>query len=374
MADGPLRVLVVDDSALYRQLVRNVLRDVPRVDVVGVAKTGEEALELVEELGPDLVTLDVRMPGLNGIEVLRELKRRRSRTKAVMLSSLTADGAQATTDALLEGAFDFIHKPVGPDAVANRKLLLSLLTEKIAAFREGQEGRAPRPPRTSPKAPEAIPSPAESASGAVQYLEPVAQPGVAYQAVVIGASTGGPVGLREVLPLLPGDLAAPVLVVQHMPPQYTHSLAKRLNEASQIEVVEACDGMTLEPGWAYIAPGGRQMKVVLRGSRYAIRITDDPPENSCRPAVDYLFRSAAGIFDGKVVAVVMTGMGRDGTEGCRELKRRGAHVIAQHPDGCVVYGMPKSIVDEKLADQIVPLEKIAAVVTRLVQPIRGTKS
>jgi two-component system chemotaxis response regulator CheB len=360
-------LLIVEDSALYRQLVRNVLREVAGVEVVGLAKTGQEALDLIEQLAPDLLTLDVRMPGIDGLEVLSELKRRRSRTKAIMLSSLTANGAQVTTDALLDGAFDFIHKPGGPDAEANRLALRDALAEKIEAFRDGQAARrlARAPVNESPPAQRPVPSFAGDRTGAVQT--PVA----GCEAVVIGTSTGGPVALRQVLPQLPGDLPAPVLIVQHMPAQYTHSLALRLNEASPMEVVEACDGMSLEPGWAFVAPGGRQMKVVRRGARRLISITDDPPEHSCRPSADYLFRSAAEVFGGKVVAVVMTGMGRDGLEGCRELKRKGAMVIAQHPDGCVVYGMPKAVVDEKLADQVVPLERIAGVVTSYVRATRA---
>ncbi|HUX88185.1 MAG TPA: chemotaxis response regulator protein-glutamate methylesterase [Chloroflexota bacterium] len=363
MPDDPLRVLVVDDSALYRQLVRNVLYDVKGVEVVGLAKSGQEALDQIDRLAPDLLTLDVRMPGVDGLGVLRELKRRRIRAKAIMLSSLTANGAQVTTDALLEGAFDFIHKPVGPDAETNRLALRDALEQKLQAFRDSRAGRAfIRTAGTGSK--HAEPTGRGDRTPATQ------PPASDYDAVVIGTSTGGPVALRQVLPLLPGDLPVPVLIVQHMPAQYTHSLAARLNEASQIEVVEACDGMALEPGWAFVAPGGRQMKVVRRGGRCVIAITDDPPENGCRPSADYLFRSAAEVYDGKVVAVVMTGMGHDGTQGCRELKRKGALVIAQHPDGCVVYGMPKAVVDEQLADRIVPLERIAGVVTMRVRSPR----
>ena len=371
MAEDSLRILVVDDSALYCQLVKNVLREVPDVDVVGTARNGQEALDQLDELAPELMTLDVRMPGRDGIDVLRELKKRRSRTRAIMLSSLTANGAQTTTDALMEGAFDFIHKPGGSDAAANRQALLEALREKIAIFRDSRNARAalrrPDPPvnppiATGPRRPPRAVRPATAL--AEQRASPV-------EAVLIGTSTGGPVALREVLTLLPADLPVPVLIVQHMPAQYTHSLAQRLNEASPLEVVEACDGMTLEPGWAFLAPGGRQMKLVRRGNRHRIQITDDPPENSCRPSVDYLFRSVAEVFGGKVVAVVMTGMGRDGVEGCRELKRRGAHVIAQHPDGCIVYGMPKAVVEEQLADQIVPLGEIAGAVLERLDPEPG---
>jgi two-component system chemotaxis response regulator CheB len=352
--------MVVDDSALYRQLLQNVLRDVPGVAVVGMAKNGQEVLDQIHELSPDLLTLDVQMPGLSGIDVLRELKKRRSRTKAVMVSSFTAEGAQVTTDALMEGAFDFILKPASPNAAANRQALHEALSEKIQVFRESQTDRAYRrgPPAAARRPPSARPATAERAT--------------VYQAVVVGTSTGGPAALREVLTRLPGDLSVPVLIVQHMPAQYTHSLAQRLNEASPLEVVEACDGMTLEPGWAFLAPGGRQMKIVEHGLRRKIQITDDPPENSCRPAVDYLFRSAAEVFGGRVVAVVMTGMGRDGTAGCRGLKERGAYIIAQHAEGCVVYGMPKAVIDEQLADCIVPLGEIATALLEQIGSIPDT--
>lgn len=363
MPDDPLRILVVDDSALYCQLIRNVLREVADVEVVGTAKSGQEALDQLDQLAPDLMTLDVRMPGGDGIDVLRELKKRRSRTKAIMLSSLTANGAQVTTDALMEGAFDFILKPGGADAAANRKSLLDALREKIAIFRDSRKGRIVRPRAATPL----------KQADVRQVTEATDQPATGCEAVLIGTSTGGPVALREVLALFPGDLPVPVLIVQHMPPQYTHSLAQRLNEASPLEVVEACDGMTLEPGWAFLAPGGRQMKIVRRGNRQKIQITDDPPENSCRPSVDYLFRSAVEVFGGNVVAVIMTGMGRDGTEGCRELKRRGAFVIAQHQEGCVVYGMPKAIVEEQLADRVVPLDEIAVAVLERLRPQPGRR-
>lgn len=370
MTDREIRILVVDDSALYRQLVRNVLREVPGVEVVGAASSGLEALEMVRQLHPDLLTLDVRMPEMDGLQVLRELKQRRLRAKALMLSSLTANGAQVTTDALLEGAFDFIHKPGGPDAVANRKTLQAALAEKIQGFRDSHAMRL-RPRRLvgmrAEAAVETVAVGTRSSQGTRADEPEDVRPGSRYDVVVIATSTGGPVALREVLPLFPGDLPVPILIIQHMPAQYTHSLAERLNEASQIEVVEAVDGMPLEPGWAYIAPGGRHMKVGMQGSRPLVRVTDDPPVNNCRPAADYLFSSVADVFEGRVLAVIMTGMGRDGAEGCRELKKRGGFVITQHPEGCVVYGMPKVVVDENLSDLMVPLDRIAATVARRVR-------
>lgn len=358
MNDRPLRLLVIDDSALYRQLVRNILREIPGVEVVGIAKSGQEALTLIAELDPDLLTLDVQMPVMDGIEVLRVLKTKRSRARAIMLSSLTANGAQITTDALLEGAFDFIHKPSGPDATGNRQTLLSELSEKIAAFRltpvlrRGQQVAisSPRTPHTA----------VHRAQGGADATTPRCD------AVVIGTSTGGPVALSEVLPALPGDFPAPIMIVQHMPPQYTQSLANRLNERSEIEVVEGADGMVVAAGFAYIAPGGHHMRVERRAGRVVIGITSDPPENSCRPAADYLFRSAAELYGAKLMAVIMTGMGRDGTEGCRVIKQRGGHVITQDADGCAVFGMPKAVVDALLSDETLPLGRIAEGLTRRV--------
>lgn len=360
--DDQLKILVVDDSALYRQLVKNVLRDIPGVEVVGAAKSGTEALSMVAELDPDVLTLDVRMPDIDGIEVLRTLKRNKSRAKAVMLSSLTANGAQTTTDALFEGAFDFVHKPSGSDAIANRMVLLEELTEKLQTFRSSPEFRGFRSPTPSVRT-----SPARTTED-LETRTDLAVPRCS--AVVIGTSTGGPVALREVLPELPSNLPVPVLIVQHMPPNYTHSLAQRLNEASSLEVIEAVDGMPVEAGHAYIAPGGRHMRVERAGTKIVIRIADDPPELGCRPSVDYLLRSAVSVYGGKLLAVILTGMGRDGTEGCREVKRRGGTVITQHADGCTVYGMPKAVVDEQLSDRVVPLDRIGATVTRHVKRSR----
>jgi two-component system chemotaxis response regulator CheB len=351
VSHDPVRILIVDDSALYRQLIRNVLREVPGVEIVGLAKDGQDALQQIGQLSPDLMTLDVMMPGLNGIDVLRSLKSKSFPTKAVMLSSLTAEGTQVTTDALLEGAFDFILKPSGGDPESNRRTLAAALTEKIQAFRDSRQPVAP---------------PRVTRAGSDERAGRSPQPDLApfpCEVLVIGTSTGGPVALRELLPRLSGDFPVPILIVQHMPPGYTHSLAERLNQASPLEVVEACDGMTLEAGWAYVAPGGRQMKITKRGRQAIIRITDDPPENSCRPSVDYLFRSAAEVYGSEVLAIILTGMGRDGVEGCRDLKNRGARVIAQHPDGCTVYGMPKAVTEAGLADQVLPLPRIASSLT-----------
>jgi two-component system chemotaxis response regulator CheB len=315
---------------------------------------------MITQFDPDLLTLDVHMPDIDGIHVLRELKRRRARSRALMLSSLTANGAQVTTDALLEGAFDFIQKPGGANAEANRIALRESLTEKIAAFRAS---RARRRVAALPMRPVETSAPSQ--------LEEGAPPGFRCEALVVATSTGGPVALREFLPGLPADLPVPVFIVQHMPAQYTRPLAERLNQACPLEVLEAVDGMAAEPGSAYIAPGGKHLRLERRMGKVRLKLTEDPPENGCRPAADYLFRSAAETWAGRVMAVVLTGMGRDGMLGCRQIREQGGYVFAQHAEGCIVYGMPKAVIDEKLAHSVLTLDKLAPAV---VQRIRRSRN
>ena len=359
MSSRPVRMLVVDDSALYRQSIQNALRDADQVEVVGIAKDGVDALAKIESLQPDLMTLDVEMPAMNGIEVLRELKRKRLPTKAVMLSSFTSEGAQVTTDALMEGAFDFILKPSSKDADANRRQLVESLNEKIEAFRASLDGGC----RVKE-----IRSRGSALQGDVS--DTVVAPTAACQAVVLGASTGGPVALKSVLPRLPATLPVPVLVAQHMPAKYTDSLAKRLDAISPLNIIEAVDLMPAVAGKVIIAAGGRQMKLAWHQGELIVRLTDDPPEHGVRPAVDYLVRSAAKTLDGQALAVIMTGMGRDGLEGCRVLKMSGGYVFAQCQQDAVVYGMPKAVIDGGFADRILPLGKVAPAITRHVKRSR----
>lgn len=342
------RLLIVDDSALYRQTISNVVRQFSGVSVVGVAKNGHDALEKIQALDPDLLTLDVQMPDMDGIGLLREIKRRGLRPKAIMVSSLTAEGAQVTTDALIEGAFDFILKPTGSDANGNLERLRDALTEKIDAFRQGHRRRIQAARRRD------VPE----AEGDIR------RGGV--QAVLIGTSTGGPAALKAVLPRLPASLPVPVLIVQHMPAKFTHSLARRLDEAGPLSVTEGVDGEAVRGGRAYVSPGGRHMRVERDGGCVRTRITDEPPLHGCRPAVDYLFESAADAYGDGALGIILTGMGRDGLAGSRVLKDRGARLIAQHEDDCVVYGMPKAIVESGLADKVVPLELMARNITRIV--------
>lgn len=380
-----LKVMVVDDSALYRQMVKNVLRLVPDVEVVGLACTGMEALAKIPELNPDLMTLDVEMPDMNGLELLREIKKRHLKVKAIMLSSLTAQGARVTTDALFAGAFDFIQKPNSTDANTNRALLEGLLTEKIRAFQESLHTSMPTRKPAAALARLVHNSETESIGCAVGIEAPVS-PSILNQikpnqikpnsgtgridAVVIGTSTGGPMALREVIPNLPVTLGVPVFVVQHMPPGYTKSLAARIFEISHLPVQEAADGMLIEANHVYIAPGGLHMGMEIQRGRPVIQTSEMPPEHNCRPAVDYTLRSAVQLYAGNLLGVILTGMGRDGTEGCRLLRQLGGSVLAQHPDGCIVYGMPKVVVEEHLVNRVVPIEKMASWIVRVVQANR----
>ncbi len=352
-------VLVVDDSALYRQSIQNVMREVADVSVVGVAKNGIEAIAKLEELDPDLLTLDVQMPDMDGIGVLREIKARGLRSKAIMVSGYTTAGAQVTTDALMEGAFDFILKPSSSDSEANRRLLRDSLSDKIVAFQQSQgqcriRNQQPTVARDRPHTvTESIPAPQE-----------------ACRVVVLGTSTGGPVALKAVLPRFPASTPVPILVVQHMPAKYTQSLSNRLNEICECDVAEASDGMIARAGQILIAAGGKHMKMVSHRGDLVIRLTDDPPQCGLRPSVDYLLRSTVEAVGGNALAVILTGMGRDGLEGCRELKRAGGFVFAQDQSDCVVYGMPKAIIEDRLADRTLTLGKVAPAVLRHVKRSR----
>ena len=276
-----------------------------------------------------------------------------------MLSAFTQRGAKVTIEALHLGAFDFVPKPQTSNLQQSQQELRRTLLPKVDAFAlsrglriSGQGGStnghfaAPaRPAVSKPRTP-------------VVKLCP--------EVVAIGVSTGGPEALTHVIPQLPPNLRVPVLLVQHMPPMFTRSLAEDLDRRSPLRVCEAQDGQVVQPGWVYIAPGGKHMKVVSHQGQRIIRITEDPPVKSCRPSVDYLFESLAEVYQGRVVAVVMTGMGDDGADGCEKLRHRGATIVAQDQATCVVYGMPRAVVERQLADFIVPLDQIATTILRCV--------
>lgn len=363
-----LRVLVVDDSVIFRKIIGDVLSALPNVEVVGVASNGKTALARLPLLKPDLITLDIEMPEMNGLEVLEAIRSQGLEVGAIVLSAFTRHGSDLTIRALELGAFDFIPKVVDGDLEQNRAALEKVLAPLIKAYAQRREIQSILRGSAMPR-PSEIKSAgvSEDLSGVTRRMQQVASKPRA-EMVLIGVSTGGPNALAQVIPQLPADLDVPVLIVQHMPALFTRSLADSLKKHSSLMVKEAESGELVLPNCVYIAPGGRQMKVMSRpDGRPIVQITDDPPENNCRPAVDYLFRSAAYGFPGRACAVIMTGMGNDGTLGLRLLRRNPCWVIAQDEASCVVYGMPKEAVAAGVVDISVPLDQIAAEIRKAVK-------
>lgn len=364
----PLRVLVVDDTVLYRKIVSDVLAAISDVEVVGSAHNGKAAISKLTSLKPDLLTLDIEMPEMNGIEVLEHLHRNAPQIGAIMLSTLTHEGGTMTMRALELGAFDFIPKPQSGTMAENRKKIESALTPMIRAFHRSARvtgilksaGRSGKPTITAPVG-RALPRTAHRMQAPLRRSKS--------EIVAIGISTGGPNALARMLPAIPKDIGVPIVIVQHMPPMFTQSLANSLAAKCAVAVREAQHGETIVPNTVYIAPGGKQMKIVAGadGKNRVIKITDDPPENSCRPSVDYLFRSVAHHYVGRATGVIMTGMGSDGTEGLKLMKKNGATIVAQNEATCVVFGMPREAAESGLADAVLPLNQIAH---KIVQTVR----
>ncbi len=369
-----LKVLVVDDTIVYRKAVSDIIVELPGVELAGVAHNGKIALAKILSLKPDLITLDIEMPVMNGLEVLAAIQAQDLKVGAIMLSTLTADGSTQTMKALELGAFDFILKPQSTNQLEGKKEIKRLLQPMITAFSRSltapdllkRRGGAPPPRRLS--------NGYASSSTAIRHtpLKTLAG-GIKHRGkseiIAIGISTGGPNALGQVLPQLPKNLGVPIVIVQHMPPVFTKSLATSLDKKCALTVKEAEDREPLKNNVVYIAPGGKQMKLVASadGKHRLIKITNDPPENSCKPSVDYLFRSVADYYVGRTTAVIMTGMGSDGTKGLQTLKSKGTHIIAQNEPTCVVYGMPKASVETGLADIVAPLNKIAQEISKSVK-------
>lgn len=363
-----LRVLVVDDTIVYRTSVSDIIKEIPCAELVGVAHNGKIALAKIEALKPDILTLDIEMPVMNGLEVLAELKKNHPGVGAIMLSTLTADGSEMTMQALELGAFDFILKPQSSSLAEGKREIKRLLQPMLEAFAKSKIASKllHRPEALLNSRPAlrkigtGFPSPGQTHAALPQLASSSAKRQKS-EIITIGISTGGPNALSQMLPKLPGNINVPVLVVQHMPPVFTKSLAASLDKKCALSVKEAEDGEAIQPNTIYIAPGGKQMKLVAAtdGQNRLIKITNDPPENSCKPSVDYLFRSIGDYYVGRTTAVIMTGMGSDGTKGLEILKTKGAHIIAQDEASCVVYGMPKAPIDRGLAHVIAPLSKIA---------------
>ncbi|HEY1755114.1 MAG TPA: chemotaxis response regulator protein-glutamate methylesterase [Bryobacteraceae bacterium] len=349
---GRIRVLVVDDSVVIRRLVTHALAEDASLEVVGSAPNGVVGLERIPQLNPDIITLDIEMPDMDGLEMLRRLRRAYKDVRVIMFSTLTQRGANSTMEALSLGADDYVTKASNVGSLdRSMESLRGDLIPKIKQFfiLESEQRTAP-PPGAAPRPP----------------LAPIQRTAVQPKVVAIGVSTGGPTALAAIMPQFPLDFPLPILIVQHMPPIFTQLLAERLKAISKLKVEEAAEGAIVESGTAFIAPGNYHMRVQKNGLRTVIKLDQEPPENSCRPAVDVLFRSVEELYGAAVVSVVLTGMGYDGLRGAGILKAHGACVIAQDEATSVVWGMPGAVVGAGLADSVVPLEGVVKEILRRI--------
>ena len=344
------KILVVDDSALMRRVLCDIINSDDRFEVQDRAVNGLEALDLLSRKTYDAVVLDVNMPQMNGLELLKELNKRKISAKIMMASTDTREGAKTTLDALELGALDFVHKPNNAMDCRN-DVFKDKLLRILAVVAESRTPTLSRAfsldeVKTSKKMVELVSRHASSVGG--------------NKIVALASSTGGPKALQSVIPRLPRNLKAPVVIVQHMPAGFTASLAERLDSLSEIHVKEAAEGDTLEAGTVYISMGGKHLNVQSSAGKYTIHYTDQPTREGVKPCANYMYESLQDSRFDQIVCVVMTGMGADGTEGIKHLKaKKKIHVIAQEASTCAVYGMPKSIVTAGLSDQTVPLDQIA---------------
>ncbi|PSA98274.1 protein-glutamate O-methylesterase CheB [Bacillus halotolerans] len=353
-----IRVLVVDDSAFMRKMISDFLTEEKQIEVIGTARNGEEALKKIELLKPDVITLDIEMPVMNGTDTLRKIIEL-YQLPVIMVSSQTQQGKECTINCLEIGAFDFITKPSGSISLDLYKIKEQLVERVIAAGLSGQQkAAAPAVIRPEPKR-IAKPVVSQSKSGTGRHI------------VCIGTSTGGPRALQKVIPKLPKDLNAPVVVVQHMPEGFTASLADRLNHLSDIHVKEAKDGEAALNGCVYIAPGGKNISVIKNSGGLKIVLDNHDTPSRHKPSADYLFRSVGKLADYEKVAVIMTGMGSDGTAGLKDMLASGnVKTIAESEESCVVFGMPKAAVKAGLIHEIKHVEDIAASITSCVKKER----
>ncbi|KRB80501.1 two-component system response regulator protein-glutamate methylesterase [Nocardioides sp. Root190] len=346
-------MLIVDDSALVRRLVSTALGQASDIEIVGLARDGLEAVRMVDQLRPDVVTLDIEMPVLDGLGALTRIRDKHPRLPVIMFSTLTERGATATLDALSRGASDYVTKPSNTGQIA----------DGIAAVRDQLVPRI-----------RALAGMRKLTPGAggpiVRRTRPVPAP-TRVDALLIGCSTGGPDALARLLPRLPGDLGVPVLVVQHMPPVFTAMLAQRLDKLSALTVREAADGDQVRPGEVLIAPGDHHLRVRRSGASVRAFLDQGPQENFCRPAVDVLFRSAFEVYGAGALVTMLTGMGQDGLAGTRELAAAGAPVLVQDEESSVVWGMPGAVAGAGLADDVLALDALADRITRTIRRSRA---
>lgn len=365
-----LRTIVVDDSLIFRKVVRDALSEFEEVEVIDIARDGLTALEKITLQKPDLVTLDVEMPGLNGIEVLRELENRGIKTRVIMVSSQTKRGAEVTTQALSMGAFDFILKPEGSNFDESLNMLRRELEKRIAVLLPKKTtSRIAAKPASNHVAPKLSTSSQTNVKTRIDAndLSTTKFPSMC-KAIFIGISTGGPKALANVIPKIPAGFPFPIVIVQHMPPLFTATMAESLNGNSKLNVAEAADGMCMVAGGVYIAPGGKQLGVStnVRGDLVAC-VSNSAPIKSCKPSVDHMLGSIPRGVARRSLAIIMTGMGDDGRDGCTTLRAQGATVWAQSESTCTVYGMPRQIVENGLADSVFDLDALPGLLGQLVR-------
>jgi two-component system chemotaxis response regulator CheB len=352
-----VRILVVDDSVVVRRMVSDVLTADPELQVAGTAANGKIALAKIPQVNPDIVILDVEMPELDGLATLECLRKSWPKLPVIMYSTLTQRGAEATLEALSKGATDYVTKPSNVGSAAlGLECIRSQLIPKIKAIC-GRSLTADRPPTlVLPVAPK-------------PFLRSTTTPRreERIDIVAIGVSTGGPNALAELIPKLPSDFPVPVVIVQHMPPVFTRLLSERLAAKSQIAVQEGHPGAVVKPGCVWIAPGDYHMIIENEGNQVTLRTHQGPHENSCRPAVDVLFRSVAEVYKPHTLGVVMTGMGQDGLRGCERIRELDGQVLAQDQESSVVWGMPGFVANAGLADKVLPLDQLGPEILRRVR-------
>jgi two-component system chemotaxis response regulator CheB len=356
---GKLRVLVVDDAVVVRKIVSDELASDPEIEVVGTAANGKIALQKIPQVNPDVITMDVEMPEMNGIETVRALRKDYPKLPVIMFSTLTERGASTTMDALSAGASDYVAKPANVGKVGqSRERVKEELLAKIKALCKGVER-----PRFMSRAPEA------RSIGLPSRVRPVEA-----EIVAIGVSTGGPNALAELIPVFPQNFHLPIVIVQHMPPLFTRLLAERLSAQSSLNVHEGEEGMVLEAGHAYIAPGDYHMVLRRDGAETRLALNQDPQENSCRPAVDVLFRSVVELYAERTLGVILTGMGHDGLRGCEMIREAQGRVLCQDEASSVVWGMPGCVSEAGLADAVVPLEQLGKEILQRCEQTQAKKS
>jgi len=353
-----IRTLIVDDSAFMRKSLQIMLESDDRIEILDTARDGLQAIEYVKKLRPDVVTLDIEMPKMDGLSALKIIMKE-CPTSVIMVSSLTSEGAESTLKAMELGAVDFIPKELSYVNVNIHKIKEEIITKVVEIGRQSKlKNRLNRITHTTKKL-----SPTKTYASHTVHSS---IPKYIYSAIALGISTGGPLSLQKVIPQLSGKINIPIFIVQHMPPKFTNSLAERLNSMSSLKVKEAENGETIYGGTVYIAPGGKQMLIVSSNGSKKIIVSDKPDDTLHKPSVDVMMSSVINVYGKSTLGIIMTGMGKDGLEAIKELKNIGGIAVAQDEETSVVFGMPKAIVDNNLADAIIPLEKFHELINKSV--------